>query len=57
VEIAAYEGTDLLLKHGVLRVSLNKRYFGHADGTPFYWLGGSSAFVVKTRINRGLFFV
>ncbi len=39
VEIAAYEGTDPLLKHGMLRVSSNKRYFEHADGTPFYWLG------------------
>ena len=23
----------------MLRASANKRYFEHADGTPFYWLG------------------
>jgi hypothetical protein len=39
VRIDAYTGTDLLLKHGALKVSANKRYFEHADGTPFYWLG------------------
>ncbi len=27
------------LKHGPLRVSANKRYLQHADGTPFFWLG------------------
>jgi hypothetical protein len=36
---AAYQGTNPLLQHGMLRVSANKRYFEHADGTPFYWLG------------------
>ncbi|MBI4166995.1 MAG: DUF5060 domain-containing protein, partial [Acidobacteria bacterium] len=39
VTITAYTGTNTLLRHGVLRVSANKRYFEHADGTPFYWLG------------------
>ncbi len=39
VNITAYTGTNLLLRHGMLRVSANKRYFEHADGTPFYWLG------------------
>jgi hypothetical protein len=28
-----------LLKHGFLRVSANKRFFEHADGTAFFWLG------------------
>jgi len=39
VSIAAYTGTNALLRHGMLRLSVNKRYFEHADGTPFYWLG------------------
>ena len=39
VNITAYEGTNALLRHGMLRVSASKRYFEHADGTPFYWLG------------------
>lgn len=34
-----YEGVNPLLKHGFLRVSANKRFFEHADGTPFFWLG------------------
>jgi hypothetical protein len=39
VAITAYHGSNQLLHHGMLRVSANKRYFEHADGTPFYWLG------------------
>ncbi|MBI4165639.1 MAG: DUF4038 domain-containing protein, partial [Acidobacteria bacterium] len=39
VRISAYTGTNELLRHGPLRVSPNKRYFEHADGTPFFWLG------------------
>ncbi len=37
---AAAVKTDLPLhRHGFLRVSANGRYFVHADGTPFFWLG------------------
>ncbi|MBI4166276.1 MAG: DUF4038 domain-containing protein [Acidobacteria bacterium] len=39
VTITAYTGTNALLRHGPPRVSSNKRYFEHADGTPLYWLG------------------
>ena len=39
VNISAYTGSNELLKHGMLRVSTNKRYFEYTDGTPFYWLG------------------
>lgn len=39
VLIAPYSGNNSLLKRGALRVSANRRYFEHADGTPFYWLG------------------
>ena len=38
VEVQEYEGNNRLIKHGHLRVSENKRYFQHADGTPFFWL-------------------
>jgi hypothetical protein len=39
VEVKPYIGDNLLFKHGPLRVSKNKRYLEHADGTPFFWLG------------------
>jgi hypothetical protein len=39
VMIAPYAGDNALLRHGAPRVSQNHRYFEHADGTPFYWLG------------------
>jgi hypothetical protein len=34
-----YTGKNPLLRHGMLRVSANGRYFEFHDGTPFYWLG------------------
>jgi hypothetical protein len=39
VNITPYEGTNALLKGGMIKVSADKRYFESADGTPFYWLG------------------
>jgi hypothetical protein len=39
LRVNPYQGDNPLLKHGFLRVSDNKRYFEHADGTPFLWLG------------------
>lgn len=30
------------LEHGPIRVSENKRYFAHADGTPFFWVGDTA---------------
>jgi hypothetical protein len=35
----AYSGQNSHYKHGVLKVSDDKRHFQHADGTPFFWLG------------------
>src|SRR5579872_7380997 len=35
VIVRTYKGTNELLRHGMLRVSANKRYFEQADGTPF----------------------
>ncbi len=37
--IGPYIGPNVLLRHGMLRVSTDKRHFEHADGTPFFWLG------------------
>ena len=38
IEIHPYQGNNPLLKHGPLRVSENRRYLEHIDGTPFFWL-------------------
>jgi len=32
-------GNTRFLQHGAVRVSANGRFFEHADGTPFFWLG------------------
>jgi len=32
-------GEDILFRHGQLRVSIDRRYLEHLDGTPFFWLG------------------
>ena len=39
LEVVPYEGSNLLLKRGPLRVSEDRRHLEHADGTPFFWLG------------------
>lgn len=39
IDAAPYTGTHPLYRHGSLRVSANRRYLEHADGTPFFWLG------------------
>ena len=32
-------GNTRFLQHGPVRVSANGRFFEHADGTPFFWMG------------------
>jgi hypothetical protein len=39
LRVAPYEGNNPLLAHGSIRVSQNRRYLEHMDGTPFFWLG------------------
>jgi hypothetical protein len=39
VDVQVYKGNNPLIKHGHLRVRENGRYFEHADGTPFFWMG------------------
>jgi hypothetical protein len=36
-----YRGNNPLLNHGPVHLSDNRRYFAHADGTPFFWLADS----------------
>lgn len=38
VAIKPYAGTNPLYKHGPIRVASDRRHFGHADGTPLFWL-------------------
>jgi len=39
LEVTPHEGKNPLLRHGPLRISDNRRYLEHLDGTPFFWLG------------------
>ena len=39
LEVAAYQGDNILRKHGPIRVAADQRHFEHEDGTPFFWLG------------------
>ncbi|HVN03948.1 MAG TPA: DUF4038 domain-containing protein [Bryobacteraceae bacterium] len=38
MEVLPYAGANALLTHGPVRVAPGRRYFEHADGTPFFWL-------------------
>ncbi len=38
LKVIPYRGQNLLLKHGPIRVAMDRRHFEHADGTPFFWL-------------------
>ncbi|MBL9204636.1 MAG: DUF4038 domain-containing protein [Opitutaceae bacterium] len=39
IEVTPYTGTVPAYLHGPLRVSANRRFLEHRDGTPFFWLG------------------
>lgn len=39
VEVAPYRGENPLYRHGFLRLSDDRRYLAHDDGTPFLWMG------------------
>ena len=32
-------GNTRFLQHGAVRISPGNRFFEHADGTPFFWIG------------------
>jgi hypothetical protein len=39
IKVSRYKGVNPLYVHGDLKVSDDKRYLVHADGTPFLWMG------------------
>jgi hypothetical protein len=39
LQVAAYQGSNPLYKHGPVRVASDHRHFEHEDGEPFFWLG------------------
>ncbi len=41
-ECVSYEGGNPLYTHGPLRLSDNRRYLVHADGSPFFWLADTA---------------
>lgn len=51
IDVGPYKGDNPLIKHGHLRVSKNKRYFEHADGTPFLWMGDTWWKCLSKRIS------
>ncbi len=40
--VQVYRGPNELLRRGAPRVSPNRRYFVHADGTPWFWLADTA---------------
>jgi hypothetical protein len=55
VVVTAYSGRNELLRRGSLRVSHNRRYLEHADGTPFYWVGDTWWTCLSDRIDWNAF--
>ncbi|HBY63430.1 MAG TPA: alpha-L-rhamnosidase [Solibacterales bacterium] len=51
LDVSPYEGSHPLYRHGPLRVSANKRYLQHADGTPFFWLGDTWWMALVKRLH------
>ncbi len=51
LEVQPYEGGNALLKRGPLRLSDNRRYLEHADGTPFFWLGDTWWFCLRKELS------
>jgi len=41
-ECVPYEGQNPLYVHGPLRLSDNRKYLVHSDGTPFFWLADTA---------------
>jgi hypothetical protein len=48
---AAQDGPSVDFRHGDLKVSENRRFLVHADGTPFFWLG-DTAWELFHRLSR-----
>lgn len=50
VVAAPYEGDNVFLKRGRIRVAPDGRHFVHADGTPFFWMGDTWWMGLTTRL-------
>ena len=58
VTVTAYIGMNALYKHGDLRVSGNRRYLMHADGTPFLWIGETGwSVALKSTMDEWRYYV
>lgn len=42
VEVSPYRGENVLFRRGFLKVSQDRRYLTHGDGTPFLWMGDTA---------------
>lgn len=51
LELKPYQGDNPLYRHGPLRASANGRFFEHADGTPFAWLGDTWWMMMSGRMR------
>ena len=51
LDVAPYQGDNPLHKHGSIGVRADRRYFEHADGTPFFWLGDTWWMGLCQRMN------
>ena len=51
VQARPYEGDNPLYRRGPLQISPGKRYFEHADGTPFLWLADTWWHTMSQRIS------
>jgi Protein of unknown function (DUF4038)/Domain of unknown function (DUF5060) len=51
IDVHPYTGPNPLLEHGRLRASADGRYFEHADGTPFLWVGDTWWMGLTTRLD------
>jgi Protein of unknown function (DUF4038)/Domain of unknown function (DUF5060)/Putative collagen-binding domain of a collagenase len=51
------EGSNRFAEHGPLRISPNGRFFQHADGTPFFWLGDTVWYgaILSSRADWGTY--
>ncbi|HHY83525.1 MAG TPA: DUF4038 domain-containing protein [Clostridiales bacterium] len=49
--VRPYQGNNPLYQHGPLKISGNKRYFMHQDGTPFFWLGDTWWFGLSKKLK------
>lgn len=53
VSCVPYTGTLDMYRHGFLKVSDDRDYLEHADGTPFFWLGDTHwTFVTEERFDE-----